>query len=176
MRGFVLLGLLTILPSAAHAQLRGDSERARMELAFDSGYGGGSEGGYLEIGTDFRVWSPSGLGAIVRVGLASNVFSNAFATDAGAGFRFDLARGTTGGLQLASGIGASYARGPFDGDRNAFGGFALLGFDGWHRNFFAGVGVSAHLLWTLGSQGEGARTDPIWTLTPMLRIGGDWGL
>lgn len=170
----VLFALVLAAPAAA--QYRSESARARMEIAFDHGYGGGSEGGYAELAGDVRIWAPYGVGLIVRTGLASNVFSNAFAVDLGVGARVDLAHGSLGGLQLYGALGGSVAYGPFDGYIPAFGGFAMAGLDLWHRNFFVGIAASAHALYAEGHQDAGGRGDPIWTLAPMLRVGGDFGL
>lgn len=140
-----------------------------MEAAFDHGYGGSSEGGYAELALDVRIWAPFGLGLAIRGGLASNGFSNAVGVDLGPGLRVDLAGGALGGAQLFFVAGAAYAYGPFQGWTHAVGAFASLGFDLWHRNFFVGIAGTAHVL-------AARRDDPLWTLLPTIRIGGEWGL
>lgn len=169
------------LASVAHAQDRTRTGRARMELAFDHGYGLGSEGEYAELAVDARLYAPFGLGVALRTGLATQLFSNALAIDLGPAYRLDLVAGEHAGLQLALAAGPSVARGPFDGgDVWAFGLFGMLHLDFWYRNFFVGLGASAHGLWPTRAgedQLEGTpRTDPIWTFTPTIRIGGEWGL
>jgi hypothetical protein len=178
MRWIVILLTTLTLAGTARAQNRSSPVRARMELAIDLGYGGGSEGAYGELAMDFRVWAPEGLGVIVRTGAATNLWSTAFAADLGFGARLDLERGARGGLQLALGIGATYARGPFDGEVDALGGFGTASLELWHDNWFLGLGATAHALAALAAdENEPTREDPlIWTLAPMLRMGGDWGL
>jgi hypothetical protein len=185
----VLVGRLVVslvlasaaLASSAHAQDRSRSGRSRMELAFDHGYGVSSEGEYAELAVDARLYAPFGLGLVVRTGLATQLFSNAVALDLGLAYRVDLVAGDHAGLQLALAAGGSAARGPFDGgDVWALGVVGMLHLDFWYRNFFVGIGASSHALWPIRAgedQLEGTpRTDPLWTLTPTIRIGGEWGL
>lgn len=164
------------LPANAQSTLpsfRSTSHRARMELGVDLGYGFGSEGDYLELATDFRVHAPFGLGAVVRFGVASRLLSNALAVDVGAAQRFDLVAGAHGGIQLALAAGLGTAYGPFGqhGDVAAYGGFGMVQLDFWTTHLFVGVGVSGHALLA-----EGERSDPILTVAPQVRLGGDWGL
>lgn len=169
---------LTATAPIASAQDRSRSGRSRMELAFDHGYGASSEGGYAEIAADLRIYAPFGLGAVLRTGIASNLFSNALAADLGVAYRLDLVAEEHVGLQLAGAIGPSIAYDPFDqGNVTAFGGWAMVHLDFWHRNVFVGLGASAHAL--LGErhaevEGRGA---PILTLAPMSasRRWASWG-
>lgn len=148
-----------------------------MELAFDHGYGVSTEGDYAELGADLRLWAPFGLGVVLRTGVASNGMSTAAAADLGVGYRLDLVAIDHVGLQLAGVLGPSLAHGPFDhGKVAAFGGFAMLHLDFWYRNFFVGVGVSAHAMVSERYAQSDGRDAPILTLTPTLRIGADWGL
>ncbi len=163
---------------AAHAQSPG-----RLELSFDGGYGGGSEGGYGELAMDFRAYAPSGVGGVVRAGVATQIFSNAFALDLGVSLRLNLAGDESGGLALTGAVGPSVAYGPFDIDWvDAWGGFAMLGLDYWHRHFLIGLGVTGHLLVASSHDRQASwageepgRNDPIMTLAPMLRVGWAWG-
>jgi hypothetical protein len=165
-----MLVIVFALPASAQAQYRSTSDRARMELAFDHGFGGGSEGGYAELAIDMRVWAPFGLGLVLRTGLASNGFSNALAADLGPAVRI-IGGGKLGGVALSLAGGLAYAYGPFhEGWAHGVGAFALLAIDFWYRNFFAGLAASGHVLFA------SERQTPIWTLAPMLRVGGDWGL
>ncbi len=166
-----------LLASSASAQDRSRSERARLELAFEVGYGGSSEGGFGELGGDLRLWAPNGAGVVLRTGLATTGFSNAFGVDLGAAYRLDLLSEEHLGLQLAGAIGPSVAYGPFDeGYVAAYGGFAMIHLDFWYRNVLVGVGVSAHAMAPERHMQLEGRDDPILTLTPLIRIGGDWGL
>lgn len=174
---------LAALPLAepAHAQDRTRTGRSRVELAFDHGYGFGTEGDFAELSVDARLYAPFGLGVALRAGVASRLFSNAVGVDLGLAYRLDLSAGEHAGLQLALTLGPSVARGPFDGGQVwAFGGWAMVHLDFWYRNFFVGVGASGHAMWAdrMGENGlEGApRTDALMTLTPTIRVGGEFGL
>ncbi|MBX3273424.1 MAG: hypothetical protein KF729_24385 [Sandaracinaceae bacterium] len=174
---------LFLVPELAHAQLRtrATTGRARMELAFDHGYGLGTEGDYLELGVDLRVHAAEGIGAVVRGGLALAPFSIAYVVEAGLAYRLDLFSSEAFGVQLAVAAGPSFAYGPFDrGEVPALGGWAMLGLDLWHRNFLFGIGVAGHALGVLSDGGgdnyAAPREGPLLTITPTLRVGGDWGL
>ena len=174
---------LSLLPDLAHAQARtrATTGRARMELAFDHGYGLGTEGDYLELGVDLRVYAPEGIGAVVRGGVALAPISIAYVVEAGLAYRLDLLSSEAFGVQLGLAAGPSFAYGPFDrGEVPALGGWAMLGLDLWHRNFFFGIGVTGHALGVLSDGGGDnhapPREGPLLTVTPTLRVGGDWGL
>lgn len=127
--------LLQALP--AHAQDRSRSGRARLELSFDHGAGGSTEGPYGELAADLRLHTPEGFGAVLRTGIASNLLSYAFAIDLGVAQRFDLVAFDHVGLQLSVAGGPSIGEGPFDRGRvGAFGGWGMLHADLWYRNFF----------------------------------------
>ncbi len=161
----------------ARAQYRTTTERGRFELAFDHGYGFGTEGDYLELGTDIRGYAPSGLGAALRIGVAAQGLSNAVAADLGAALRVNLVSGVHSGLQLAGAVGPSLAIGPFDGGRVfAYGGWAMLHLNLWVGVFFVGLGVSAHALWSERHTEPNGRSAPILTIAPSLRVGFDWGV
>ena len=171
--------------AAAQARDRSTSGRSRLELSFDHGYGFATEGQYVELAADLRLYAPFGLGAVLRTGAAVQGPSNALALDVGVAGRFDLLSYEHFGLQLGGALGPSLAAGPFDGGNVlAFGGWALVNLDFWFRNFFVGLGVSGHALVSErygqeaepGSIDPPGRTDPILSLTPLIRIGGDWGL
>lgn len=175
----VLAALALVAP--ASAQDRSATGRSRLELAFDHGYGASTEGDYAEVSVDARLYAPFGLGAVVRTGAATQLFSNALAMDLGVAYRLDLAAGEHAGLQLALALGPALARGPFDGGEVwAFGGWAMLHLDFWYRNFFVGLGVSGHAVWASRDGEENLegppRTGAVMTLTPTLRVGGEWGL
>jgi len=179
----VALGLLAG-STRAEVQDRSRSDRARLELSFDHGGGWSSEDAYGELALDLRIHAPMGLGVVLRAGLATQIFSNAGGLDLGAAYRVDLLAEEHVGVQLALAIGASVAYGPFDGGSVvAAGGFAMLHLDVWYRSVFVGLGVSSHALLS-SRHGQAAsrwgddagRADPILTVTPMLRIGGEWGL
>jgi hypothetical protein len=167
-------------PRTAHAQDRTRSGRARMELAFDHGLGWSGEASgdiHLELATDLRVYSPEGIGAAVRIGVASTGLSTALAADLGLAARFDLFAREHHGVQLGLGVGPSIARGPFDrGDVLALGGWAMVHLDFWFRNALFGIGVAGHALWTETSGQAYGRSDPIFAIAPTIRVGGDWGL
>ena len=169
----------------AVAQDRTSTHRARMEVSLLAGYGGSSEGGYAELGFDARLYSPDGAGLVLRAGGAAQILSVALAVDVGVAYRVDLVGGEHAGLQLAMGFGPTIANGPFDrGNVWAGGGWAALHLDYWYRNMFVGLGASSRVL--VSSPGAGSRgdvqtrmeprTDPVWTVTPTLRFGGEWGL
>lgn len=171
-------------PDRAEAQTRATTGRARAELAFDHGYGFGTEadhmhprGDFVELATDFRLYAPFGLGLVLRAGVAARPLSYAFAGDLGVAQRLDLLRRDGWGLQLGFAAGASLAYGPFDQSYvGAAGGFAMVHLDLWMREMFFGIGLDAHALLPEGhASGEG-RTDPILTIAPLLRVGADWGL
>lgn len=167
--------LLQTLP--AHAQDRSRSGRARLELSFDHGAGGSTEGPYGELAADLRLHAPEGFGAVLRTGIASNLLSYAFAIDLGVAQRFDLVAFDHVGLQLSVAGGASIEEGPFDRGRvGAFGGWGMLHADLWYRNFFVGVGAVGHVLATDSHQSETGRQEPVVSLAGVLRLGGDWGL
>ncbi|MCB9598598.1 MAG: hypothetical protein H6719_38135 [Sandaracinaceae bacterium] len=176
----LVIASLALAPPAL-AQDRNATGRSRMELSFDHGYGFGSEGEFVELAADGRVYAPFGLGVVARAGLATRVFSNALALDLGAAYRLDLVDTPHAGLQLAIAVGPSVARGPFDGGEVwAFGGWSMLHLDFWYRNFFVGLGATGHLMATTREGSDvvdgNPRSAPILTLTPMIRIGGEWGL
>ncbi|MCA9607311.1 MAG: hypothetical protein KC619_17015 [Myxococcales bacterium] len=183
-RTLAALAALALLPTLGHAQDRSRSGRARLELAFDAGYGPSSEDAFGVVAADLRLHTPDGLGAVIRSGLATQIFSNAVAIDLGVAYRLDLVAADHAGLQLGGAIGPSLAHGPFDrGDVVAAGGFAMLHLDFWYRNFLVGIGVAGHLLFSerhgqpASRWGDDAgREAPILALVPTLRIGGDWGL
>lgn len=173
----LLFTLALGVPLTASAQDRSRSGRARLELALDHGYGGSSEGGYGEIAADLRLSAPNGIGAVLRTGLATQLFSNALGVDLGVAYRVDLAASDHVGVQLGGALGPSLSYGPFDGGWVvAYGGWAMLHLDLWFRNFLVGVGVSAHAMASARHGQEGGRAAPILTLAPLVRIGGDWGL
>lgn len=168
---------LLLLPTAADAQSRSTTGRARMELSADHGVGFGSEGMYGELATDVRLVDPSGFGGVLRVGLASNGLSNALAVDLGAAYRLNLFVRPDWGVQLGLALGPSFAWGPFDqGMVAAWGGFSMLHLDVWVGTFFAGVGVTAHALMPERHSQVDGRADAILTVAPVIRVGGDWGL
>lgn len=182
--GRALGTLMLVVGTASHAaaqptslSFRTTSGRARMELALDSGYGFGTEGDYAELAADFRVYTPEGTGAVFRAGGALRVLSNAMAFDLGAAQRFELVGGTNAGLQLALVAGTSMAWGPFDPEGNvaAYGGFGMVHLDVWTTNFFIGLGVTGHAMLPARHH-QGGRSDPILTIAPQIRLGGDWGL
>src|SRR5689334_6559640 len=107
MRWLLVLSVLAASASA-QAQSRSTTDRARMEVALDHGYGGGSEGGFVELAIDLRLFAPEGMGFVLRTGAASNGLSNAIAADVGGAWRFDLVRGTRGGLQLSFAAGGAF--------------------------------------------------------------------
>jgi hypothetical protein len=157
-------------------------DSGRLELTFDGGYGFGSEGGYGELAMDFRAFTDRGVGGVLRAGVATQLFSSAFALDLGFAFCVDLAGGERGGLVLSGAVGPSFAYGPFDlGWVDAWGGFALLGLDFWHRHFVVGIGVSAHALVPASHDRQASwagevpgRDEPLVTIAPMLRVGWVW--
>ncbi len=110
MRRLAPLGaLLLLLPCAAEAQDRSRSGRARLELSLDHGYGPSSEDGFGVLAADLRIHAPNGLGVALRTGIATQIFSNAFAIDLGVAYRLDLIAVEHAGLQLAGAIGPSLA-------------------------------------------------------------------
>ncbi len=173
------LALVALGAQGASAQ---DSS-GRLELTFDGGYGFGSEGEYGELALDFRAFSEVGVGGVLRTGVATQVFSNALALDLGVAFRTDLTGGERGGLAFTIAVGPSFAYGPFDVDWvDAWGGWAMLGLDLWHRHFVVGAGVTAHLLVPSSHDRQASwagevpgRDQPIATIAPMLRVGWVWG-
>jgi len=182
---FALLAALAILTSTAGAQDRTTSRRARLELSFDHGYGFSTEGSFIELAADLRLLSPDGIGVALRTGSAVQGLSNAHVIELGIAGRLNLFSLPHVGLQLGGAIGPSLACGPFDGgDVRAYGGWASLHLDLWHRNLFVGVGVSGHALLSDRHATqidplsiEAPRGDaPILSLTPLIRLGGDWGL
>lgn len=177
MTRLLLLTTFLLSPLTAHAQSRSTTGRARMELSADHGVGFGTEGLYGELGTDLRLTAPDGFGAALRLGLASNGPSNALAVDLGATYRLDLFARPDWGVQAGLALGPSMAWGPFDqGQVTAWGGFAMLHLDVWVGRFFAGVGLSGHALLPERHAQMDGRADPILTLAPTIRVGGDWGL
>lgn len=184
----VVVSAIPLVATHAQAQDRSRSDRARLELSFDHGGGWSSEDAYGELALDLRLHAPvqasMSLGVVLRAGLATQLFSNAGAFDLGAAYRVDLLAEEHIGVQLALALGGSVAYGPFDGGNVvAAGGFAMLHLDLWYRSSFVGIGVSSHAL--LSSRhaeqasrwgDDAGRTDPIVTVTPMLRVGGEWGL
>lgn len=173
----LLLVLVCAVPSTASAQDRSRTGRARLELALDLGYGGGSDGGYVEIGADLRLSAPFGLGVVLRTGLATNGFSNALAADLGIAYRLDLIQEEHLGVQVGAAVGPSVASGPFDqGEVLAYGGWAMIHLDFWYRNLLIGVGLSGHAMVGERHAQPTGRDTPILTLAPMIRFGGEWGL
>jgi hypothetical protein len=167
------LVLTLCVASSATAQVRTATGRSRMELAFDHGVGFGTEDMYFELAGDLRVYSPFGLGVVLRAGAATQIMSIAFAAEVGVAYRLDLLTTDRAGIQLGIALGPSVAYGPFDrGSVPAIGGWGMLHLDVWHRNIFVGIGVTGHALAPQGEQ----RVYPILTITPTLRVGGDWGL
>jgi len=154
-----------------------------VEAALDHGLGFGSEGTFGVLGADVRVYGESGFGGVLRLGLATQLFSNAFVMDAGLAYRLVLWEQEHMALSLAAAVGPSFAYGPFDGgDVHAVGGWAMTGLDFQHRRAFFGIGVAGHALvpgrpdQTPSFVGEGgARRDPVLALTPTLRVGLAWG-
>ena len=173
-----IAALALLLQTAhAHAEDRSRSGRARLELSFDHGVGGSTEGAYGELAADLRLHAPEGFGAVLRSGLASNVLSYAFAIDLGVAQRFDLVAFDHVGLQLSVAGGASIGEGPFDRGRD--GAAAAEGFPLAHlgaRPIYLGVGAVGHALATDRHQAEARRQEPVVSLAGLLRIGGDWGL
>ncbi len=172
-----LVFVLVSSAALASAQDRSRSHRARMELVLDLGLGASTEGMYGEASGDLRLFSPDGVGAVLRTGVATRGFSNAPAVELGVAYRFDLLAAEHLGLQLTGVIGPSVAYGPFDdGNVAAYGGWAMLHLDFWYRNVVVGVGVTGHaMLGERHEQTEG-RASPILSIAPTLRIGGEWGL
>lgn len=172
-----LLVLLCATASVASAQDRSRSHRARMELALDHGLGASTEGMYGELSADLRIFAPEGVGAVLRTGVATRGFSNAPAVDLGIAYRLDLFALDHVGLQLDGVIGPSVAYGPFDdGNVAAYGGWAMIHLDFWYRNMVVGLGVSAHAMLSERYGSPQGRDSAILTITPTIRIGGDWGL
>jgi hypothetical protein len=168
---------LAVLATSAHAEPRSTTGRSRLELALDHGYGFGTEGDFLEIGTDFRVHGPNGVGAALRVGVATTIVAIATVAEVGASFRFDLIERERWGLQLAAALGPTIAVGPFDGGRvTAIGGWSLVHLDLWVGVMFVGIGASGHALWSERHDQYEGRSEPILTITPTLRVGFDWGV
>lgn len=167
------LALTLSVASTAAAQVRTATGRSRMELTFDHGIGFGTEGMFFEGAMDLRVYAPLGLGAVLRVGAATQLMSGGFAAEVGAAYRLDLFTMERAGIQLGVALGPSVAYGPFDrGNAPAIGGWGMLHVDVWHRNIFVGIGLTGHALASEGAQ----RTNPVLTITPTLRVGGEWGL
>ena len=167
------LALTLSVASVAGAEVRTATGRSRMELTFDHGLGFGTEGMFFELATDLRVYAPYGLGAVLRLGGAAQLMSIGWAAEVGVAYRVDLFTMERAGIQLGIALGPSVAYGPFDrGSVPAIGGWGMLHLDVWHRNIFVGIGVTGHALAPEGEQ----RTNPILTVTPTLRVGGEWGL
>jgi hypothetical protein len=168
---------LAALGGTAHAQYRTTTQRGRLELAFDHGYGFSTEGDFLELGSDIRAYAPEGIGGAIRVGVAAQGLSNAFAADLGVALRTDLVATPRWGLQLAGAIGPSLAVGPFDGGRvMALGGFGMVHLDLWVGVLFVGIGVTGHALWSERHASPNGRADAVLSIAPTLRVGFDWGI
>ncbi|MFK7987498.1 MAG: hypothetical protein AB8I08_15870 [Sandaracinaceae bacterium] len=175
--------LLCLLPSVTHAQIhaRSNTGRARMELSLDHGFGFSTEGEYIEVGMDLRVYAPEGVGAILRTGVATQLMTIAYVADAGVAYRFDLFATDRVGLQIGLATGVSVGYGPFDrGEAPALGGFAMAHLDLRTRGMFFGIGVTTHALRVFGEEERNSfgdpRSTPVLSATPVLRIGGEWGL
>jgi hypothetical protein len=177
--------LSLVLATASTAAAEDPSRRSpgRLELSFDAGYGFGTEGDYGEVAMDFRAFAPNGVGGVFRAGVATQIFSNALAVDLGFALRANLVGGEIGGLAISGALGPSFAYGPFDVDWvDAWGGWAMLGLDLWHRHFVVGVGVTAHLLVPTSHDRQASwagevpgRSNPITTIAPTIRVGWAWG-
>lgn len=178
----IALSLVIAGSSPAEAQPQ-QLTSGRLELTFDGGYGFGTEGDYGELAMDFRAFTPNGVGGVFRAGVGTQIFSNALAMDLGFALRADLVGGDVGGVAIAGALGPSFAYGPFDVDWvDAWGGWAMLGIDFWHRHFVAGVGVTAHLLMPSSHDRQASwageapgRSAPIVTIAPTIRVGWAWG-
>lgn len=181
--------------SASRAEAAARAERAdtwRLSAAFDHGYGFSGErsaafggaGQYLELAGDVRLTSPLGLGVAARIGTAFQLTAAPFAADLGVTYRYEERIGARWGWRVEGALGPSVAIGPFDRieetgnhlDRTAFGVFGMADVDLWFGDSFVGLGLSAHALPWFVADPDGQRTDPILTVAPQLRVGGEWRL
>jgi hypothetical protein len=175
-----ILFALTTLTATAEAQDRSTSRRARMELAFDHGIGFSTSGEYLEVAADLRLWLPENVGFVLRGGAGLRPFGMFAGVQLGVAYRLDLVREEHVGLQWVTAVGGTLGTADVDHlQRGAFGGWAMTHLDFWHRNAFVGLGVVAHALALDGGNIVGPHqptTNELLAVTPMIRIGGEWGL
>ncbi len=173
-----LLAALVLAAAPASAQDRSESDRARMELALEGGLALGNESYFLGV-ADLRLYAPEGFGAVLRTGFGGAPFAFlTFFVEPGVAYRVDLFAEEDVGVQLAFAGGATLGRAETQEWRTLYGAWGGVHVDLWYRNFFVGLGAVgryARAETDYRSMWEESAVE-LWSVTPMIRIGGDWGL